>query len=53
MARPKKAPADPTVTNIVPGLDITLHDGSHLLFGDAATVPEYLASILRERGQVK
>lgn len=42
-----------TVENIVPGLDITLHDNSHLLFGESASVPAELAEILRGRGQVR
>jgi hypothetical protein len=45
-------PGEEWVENIVPGLDITLHDRSHLLFGQRALVPSDLAALLRERGQV-
>lgn len=42
-----------TVENIVPGSDITLHDGSHLLFGESAHVPEMLAWELCGRRQAR
>jgi hypothetical protein len=41
------------VENIVEGQDITLHDGSHLLFGETAPVPAELAATLREREQAR
>jgi hypothetical protein len=45
-------PGFETVENIIPHSDITLHDGSHLLFGETAHVPEMLAWELRGRRQV-
>lgn len=49
------APARPLeeVENIIAGSDVTLHDGSHLLYGEKALVPADLAAFLRERGQAK
>jgi hypothetical protein len=51
---PAEAPSgSEEVENIVKDSDITLHDGSHLLFGEKAVVPASLAAEMRERGQVR
>lgn len=46
-------PVDLTVTNCIPGTELSLNDGRKLAYGESAEVLESEKAFLIERGQVK
>jgi hypothetical protein len=50
---PEPVATSNTVTNCLPGTELSLGDGRKLLFGESATVEPGEAAFLRDRGQVE